>query len=432
MKRSITIFAAGAVAFSLAACAPPSTGGNTNPSPQESTSDTTAPGGRTPVRILQWWANEQGWDTLNGIKAAFEEANPDVELVIEDLPYNQAHDALVTQNLAGEAPDIIISQAAWLVEFARAGMITPIDDYLDDTVRSGIDPSMLTTYDGHNWGVPTARNGVAMFYNQDILDEAGVEVPKTWDDMLAAAPKIAAIGKYALTGNLASEPPSQITYEVWPLILQAGGNLLQDGKPAFNSPAGVAALEYLKKLYDGEKFMTPGALAATETQKRENFVAGNTAFMFDSPAGINIVRKGNPDLKFGTAPMPAGVKSGTVMQGTQLTLSAQSKVKDKAWKFLAWVSSAEGSEKWASSLGFFPSNSKAQEASFVADNPYLMGFARAYDEADTIEFPDPQLPNSVAMRTAFTVELQRFIEGEKTAQQALDDAAAAWQKELDA
>lgn len=428
MKRSTTILAASALAFSLAACAPPSTGGNTNPTPEESASD----GGRTKVRILQWWANEQGWDTLNGIKAAFEEANPDVELVIEDLPYNQAHDAIVTQNLAGEAPDIIVSQAAWLVEFARAGIIAPIDDYLDDTVRSGIDPSMLTTYDGHNWGVPTARNGVAMFYNEDILKEAGVDVPTTWDEMLAAAPKIAKTGKYALTGNLASEPPSQITYEVWPLILQAGGNLLKDGKPAFNSPAGVAALEYLKKLYDGDKWVTPGALAATETQKRENFVAGNTAFMYDSPAGINIVRKGNPELKFGTAPMPAGVVSGTVMQGTQLTLAAQGKAKDKAWKFLAWVSSAEGSEKWASSLGFFPSNTQAQASSYVADNPYLLGFAKAYDQADSLEFPDPQLPNSVAMRTAFTVEVQRFMEGEKTAQQALDDAAAAWLKEMDA
>src|SRR5690606_28991565 len=96
------------------------------------------------------------------------------------------------------------------------------------------------------YGIPVTNGNMAMFYNKKLLAEAGVEVPETWEEFVEAAKKLTDPSKnqYALTGNLAVEPPTVISYEVFPFILQAGGKILEDGKAVFNSPEGVEGLNF--------------------------------------------------------------------------------------------------------------------------------------------------------------------------------------------
>ncbi|MCM3729805.1 ABC transporter substrate-binding protein [Neobacillus cucumis] len=412
----------------LTACAPPST---TNTSQENTNNTETKKDGKTQIHWLQHWVNEQGPDKINEVKKAFEAKNPDIELVIDDLPFAQEHDKILSLDLAGNPPDIITASGAWLTEFADAKIIEPIDDRiatLPEDQKKAIEGPMMLPYKGKVYGMPVTNGNIALFYNKKLLDEAGVKVPTTWDEFMAASIKLTDPSKnrYALTGNLAAEPPTVISYEVMPFILQAGGKILDGNKAVFNSPEGVKALNFLKDLIKKNKVTTPGELNAGEKEKRANFSAGNVAFMFEGPWGVNIQKTLNPKLDFGVAPLPKGEQTGTIAQGSVLALSSKGKNKDAAWKFIEFMGSAEGQLLWDKATNFFPYNKDTMNDKFFQEDPYLKVFVDEFGTFDRVEVIDHYLPNATDLRKEFTIEIQNFISGKKTAQQALDDSAAYW------
>lgn len=385
---------------------------------------------------LQWWANEKGQETLDRIKDTFEAEHPNITLEIQDVPAAQAHDKITTLALGGQAPDLIAMQAAWQTEFALSGIIEPLDSYIaqeDPAFLEELEGPMLASFQDEIWGVPLNFSPTAMFYNEDIIEAAGVDVPTNWDEFREASEAIAVdAGKFAVTANLAVEPATPISYEIFPFILSAGGEILDDDNlAAFASPEGVEALEYVKDLWDVEGVATPGAAGTTEAQKRENFVAGNTAFMFDGPAGVSISRS-NEALNFGVAPMPAGSVDASYVGGSLLGMTADSKNKDAAWEFMSWLGSEEGSALWAEAMSVFPANAAAMAASVVTDDADLSVFAEITSNSDVLQAVDPRLVNSQELRKVFTNEMQAFFAGSKSAEQALQDAQDAWNEEISA
>lgn len=429
MKKFKLITLISVLLLLLAACGPPSTANTSEENNNDSGSKTKD--GKTQIHWLQHWVNEQGPDKINEVKKAFEAKNPDIELIIDDLPFAQEHDKILSLDLAGNPPDIITASGAWLTEFADAGIIEPIDERfasLPEDIKKANEGPMVLPYKGKLYGIPVTNGNIALFYNKKLLEEAGVEVPTTWDEFMEASIKLTDPSKnrYALTGNLAAEPPTVISYEVMPFILQAGGKILDNGKAVFNSPEGVKALNYLKDLIVTNKVATPGELSAGEKEKRANFSSGNVAFMFEGPWGVNIQKGLNPDLDFGVVPLPKGEKTGTIAQGSVLALSAKGKNKDAAWKFIEFMSSAEGQLLWDKATGFFPYNKDTMNDPFFKEDPYLKVFVEELETFDRVEVIDHYLPNAVDLRKQFTIEIQNFITGKKTAQEALDDAAAYW------
>src|SRR5690606_12479503 len=156
-----------ALAFALTAC---------GPAAAPDSSGAPGDGQRTKITWLQWWGNEKGMDTLNKIKAAFEDAHPDIELEIQDVPAAQAPDKITTLSLGGQAPDVIAMQAAWQTEFATSSIISPLDDFIQaegPEFRAGIEGPLVSPYKGKTWSIPLNYSPVAMYYNKAILSEAG-------------------------------------------------------------------------------------------------------------------------------------------------------------------------------------------------------------------------------------------------------------------
>ncbi len=387
------------------------------------------------IHWLLHWITEQGPDKINEVKRAFEAQNPDIELIFDNIPFVQMHDKVLTLSMAGMAPDIVTVSGAWVTEFANQGIIVPLDDYISALPKDYTDalagPAMLP-WKGHLYGIPVTNGNIGLYYNTQILADAGVEPPTTWDELVAACIKVnnPSEGVYALTGNIASEPPTTINYEVFPLIMQAGGKILDGSKAAFNSPEGVKAITFLKDLMKTYKVMTPGELNAGEKEKRANFSAGNVAFMFEGPWGVGIQQKANPDLKFGVVPLPVGEVSGNIVLGSVLGITKDSKNKDAAFKFLEFMGSAEGQLLWDKATGFFPYNKVTMQDSYFQNDPYLKVFADQQINTENMQVIDNYLPQAVDLKRQFTIEIQNFLTDKKTAQQALDDAAAYWDAEF--
>lgn len=408
------------------------TGDNTAPAPAVDNKPTTNSQGKTVVTWLQWWKTEVGEKPLLDLEKAFEAKHPDIDLVIEDLPFGQVRDKIMTLHAGGNVPDVITTGSPWVAEFAAQGITTPLDDYynkMPEDFRTSNDGPYWSTWKGKHYALGFITGNIALFYNKKLLSAANVKVPTTWDEYREASLKLAdpSKNKFAFTGNMAAEPPATINTEVWPFILQAGGQLVGDGKALFNTKEGVEALEYYKALIKTHKVATPGELSAGEKEKRANFSAENTAFMFDGPWGIAIQKTANPKLEFGVAPMPKGKTGGTIAGGTAIGMTAKGKNKDAAWKFMVFMMEPETQINWAKATNNFPHNKKALKDDFIQKDPLLKVFADQAEQLKPIN-PDLQMPESSNMRKILITEVQNYLMDKKSAQQALDDAAAGWNK----
>lgn len=424
-----------ALALMASACASPPPKPQPAPStPAPSSAAPSPPAAKTDAVVeitwLQWWRTELGDEPLNQVKAAFEKAHPNIKLKIEDLPYAQIHDKVIALDKAGAPPDVLTVQVPWNIEFAVAKITEPLNGYFekeDAKFKDSVPGPLWVTWKGNYYGMPFYTGNVAMFYSTKALKDAGLEPPKTWAELETAARKLTNPGgnKFALTGNIGAEPPTTATYEIWPLLLQAGGKILDEkGEPAFNDEAGVEAVAFLKKLVN--TYSTPGALSAGEKEKRANFSSQNTALMWEGPWGIGIQNKAtNNTLDFKVAPLPKGKTHGTVVAGSLLAVAAKSQKKEAAWKFLRFMGDVEGQMIWAKAGNYFPHNKEAMKDDYVQKNPNMKVFADQFTQGNAI-CPDLLLPQAFDLRKIFMIEVQNAVSGKKTAKQALDDAAAQW------
>ena len=391
----------------------------------------------TEVRWSQWKTTEVGEKFMADFKAAFEKDNPDITLTLVDSPFTGFHDKAVVLFQAKKLPDVLLVQVDWVAEFADLGMLEPLDDWIAKEPPAFFDNIPATFHQkwrGKQYYLPIESGAVALFYNTDLFQAAGLSAPpKTWEEYESAAKKLTNPDKkqYATTATLQVEPPTNMTYDIYPLILQAGGTLIDQktNKAAFNSPEGVKAIERYVRLVNVDKVSVPGVLSNGEKEKRANFASGNIAMMFEGPWGVAIQRQLNPNLKYNIAPLPSGVTTGTMVRGSLNTVTTQAQNKEAAWRFVKWMSGPKGIEMWAKGTGGFPARKDVAEQAWFKEKTLFSAFTQQMAMANA-QSPFLGMPNAVQMNKIMTTEVQNVVQAKKTAKQALDDAAAEWNKIL--
>lgn len=140
-----------------------------------------------------------------------------------------------------------------LATFASNGWLMPLDDYIekyDDVYNFSDIPDYLWdayTYDGHIYGVPSHQWAAILFARSDLLEEAGVEVPTTLDELVDTAAALTKDDHYGLTLSLKASDMLAITFQCF--LSACGGWWFDDDmKPAFNSAEAMKAIEYIQKL----------------------------------------------------------------------------------------------------------------------------------------------------------------------------------------
>jgi ABC-type glycerol-3-phosphate transport system substrate-binding protein len=150
--------------------------------------------------------------------------------------------------------------------------------------------------------------------------------------------------------------------------------------------------------------------------------------MFEGPWGVAIQKGFNANKDFEIATLPWGETNGTVVRGSLFAIPSSTadnaKKLDAAWKFVKFVTGAVGSEIWSSKTGDLPANKIVAEKSFIKDNKYMKVFIQQMGLPNAMAIP--HLPYQVELNRIMTIEVQNFINGNKTAKQALDDAAVKW------
>ncbi|UCF97419.1 MAG: extracellular solute-binding protein [Spirochaetaceae bacterium] len=253
--------------------------------------------------------------------------------------------------------DIILVDLIWTADFAERAIIDPIPSYLVDEVREGIIPEIYSafTYDNRIWAVPFLANFQLFYTNMELLHRAGfIRPPATLEelvDMASTAKKMGVI-EYPLFDSLRKQEALVCEF-VW-LVGAFGGDLLdQRGNINLTAPACRRALEFLVNLLDAG-LLNPYSLHSEEVFAAEVFIWGDSLFTTNWTFLTGLIRESElPIRRSGKASLIPSVRavaskgdtSSTISGFQGLSVTRNSLHKEKAWRFIAFLSSPEFQRK---------------------------------------------------------------------------------------
>ena len=257
-------------------------------------------------------------NAMNELIAQFEAENPDVHVVHNsDIAYENFRDEIAASAPAGVGPDVVTLYYGWIPAFVDAGYLVPLpkDAFPDDWIESYFSPMVAQSkFEGEYWAIPTAVRTLALFWNKDLFQAAGLDPdtpPTTLDEMVDMAKKTTVYdGNGTDILNIVSEgfAPSlsgqdhQWFREV--LVRTFGGVPYSDDNKTvmYNSPEGCSAFKYLSAFETDYKTGSNDLF----TDGTEAFINGDEAMHIDGSFRIGTIASENPDLNYGVAELPVG------------------------------------------------------------------------------------------------------------------------------
>lgn len=308
---------------------------------------------------------------------AFMAENPDTTIELEMVPWANLQQKLVTDISGGVNADLAVIGTRWILDYAEQEVIEPLDDYMDDAFKGRFFETFLTpsVVDGTTFGLPIAASARAMFYNKDLLEEAGYsEPPATWDDLIEASRAIKALEKdgvfaYGIQGK-STETDVYFYYPMW----SYGGTILtEDGLSGVNTEAGAKAMDIYMTLIN-EGLTQPGVTDYQRADIENLFKQGKLGMVITGPFLSNQLKEQAPDLNYGLAKVPAGTTSATYGVTNSIVMFENSDVKDEAWAFLDFLFTTDQRVKFDEAEGFLPVNRQEAAMPMFADNEDLKVF----------------------------------------------------------
>ena len=174
---------------------------------------------------------------------AFEAANPGVDVTLEFVPYEALHDKIVLSHNASDGYDVVLYDVIWPAEFAKFGILTDVSAKIDSSTKNSILDGAWTTveYDGKFYGMPWIVDTKYLFYNEEMLQKAGIsQPPRTWGELISQAQTIKDKGivDYPLVWSWSQSEAVICDYAT--LLSAMGGDFLdQDKKPSFHKGGGL-------------------------------------------------------------------------------------------------------------------------------------------------------------------------------------------------
>jgi multiple sugar transport system substrate-binding protein len=358
----------------LAGSKPQSVSTTPNASPGAAGSNrNTVPGQQT---TLTYWGLWEPSEVLSDVLKKFEGENPGIKVEYVKQSPSDYRERLQTAIASGKGPDLFRFHASWSPMLKNELASVPTTVYSTADFKKTFYPAASDQLQvgGQLVGVPLMYDGLALYYNKDLLKSANAQPPTTWAELRTLATQLTIrSGDTVQRGGLAIGNASNVEHFadiIGLLMLQNGADLTK--------PTGAEARDAL--LFYTNFIKTDKVWSDTLPSSTVAFARGDVAMMFAPSWRAHEVKAQNPNLNFGIAPLP---KLGE----TQITwatywaegVSAQSKNKDAAWKLIKYLSSAPAMKELYSSQSkvrsFGEPYSRVELASELASNelvaPYL-------------------------------------------------------------
>lgn len=343
LRKALALVATAGLAMTMAAC-----GGSDSGS--KASKDDTNWDDHGPITYVQ------GKDFSNFVQKRIDKWNkehPDEKVTLIELSdkADEQRQSMVnnatTKGSAGY--DVISMDIVWTAEFAANQYVRELPKDKFDTSKyltSAVDGA---TYFDKLYAFPQNSDGALLYYRKDLLDKAGLQPPKTWDEMKAACKKIQGMpeGKGLDCYGGQFQKYEGLTCNITELVNSAGGQFLtKEGKPDVNSPDAIGAVKWLDDSFkDGT--IPAAAKTWTEEPSREAFQSGkliflrNWPYVYKNASATDGSSKVNG--KFAVAPLPGKDGPGvSTLGGHNMAITKTAKHPGTARDFIMWWTNEQG------------------------------------------------------------------------------------------
>lgn len=418
MKRTPALLAAPVcLTLALAAC---SGGGSSS-------------GSDGPVELTFWHGyTEADGDVLEQIVDDFNAAHDgEITITTEVNPWDVIDDTFLPALSADNGPEIVAMPAERLPVYADRGAFVDLDDfYAGDEATPDLNPGALdmVTVDGTAYGVPTGFVPLTMFYNKALFAEAGVEVPTTWDEWVAAAEALTVDEDGDGTPEqygLVLTDHATVGNGVWPTLFYGnGGAVVEDGKAVIDSPENAETLEFWHDAIAATQLSPTGVDGIAGDGL---YSSGRVGMYIGGPWMASISEENG--IEYGIAPIPAGPATqaaSAIGVAMALTEQADQAQQAAAQEFFSYFLAHEQAVAWSLGSGWPPLRTDVTTDE-VGENPVVAALT------EQAELGRPLLPgvvNSTDVLTAVDDLTQRAMAGEPV-DALLAEAQTAVQAALD-
>lgn len=361
------------------------------------------------VEIWYYWETEGHQVALNKIIDEYNKSQDEYEVESKYVPFADFKKQLSIGASADELPDMVIIDSPDHASYAAMGIFADLTDKFDVSGYYEA-PVSSCTLDDTLYGVPFGCNCLGLYYNEEMLNEAGVEVPETWDDLKSAA---AALSQGDVTGfAICSVQNEEGTFGFMPFVWSTG-----EAYETINSEGGIRALTLFKDLTESGA-MSKECINWTQSDVMNQFISGNVAMMINGPWQIPTMEEEAPDLNWKVTLIPKDQEYSSDIGGENYAVISGGN-EDGAVAFLEYATSEESVKYLMSAFGYIAAQEDIAATQFTGeDNEAYKVFTEqlAYAKA---RGPHESWPD---ISDAISLAFNKSITGDATPEDAAKEA----------
>lgn len=382
-------------------------------------------------QIVNFWYLWTGNDAVivENIIKDFNESQTTYEVKGLQVPDVQKQIAAIASN---SGPDVTDNFNTNIGSYASKGILMPLDQlmkrdsYGDDFIKEALN---TCKYNGKTYGLPIGITTMMLYYNKDLLKEAGYDrVPLTDKELIEYSLKLTK--KDSETGYIKTLGFPDFPFVYYPvnLTFALGGDFItKDGKTLTpDNPGTRKALELIynfRKTVGIDNIQRFTSSAGGYVTPNDPFIVGDQALRIDGPWLNSLIKEYNPDLNFGIAelPYPEGHKElagGGELSSSVMFIPSTSKNKEGAWAFIKYICGKVGMKSFAIANGTTPARHSLLKDPDIQKIDGFKEFAERIEKGNLKSFPS--FPNQQEYLSQMEQEWELIINGKESLDDGLE------------
>lgn len=363
-----------------------------------------------------------------------EETGIDVNYKV--FPWEEIESQLLLAVQSGNAPDVVFVRDRSFEQEIQADALMPLDSWIEESVDSAYMEDFLnleaTTSEGSVYAFPLSYIGTSLYLQKDVLEESDLEVPTTWDELIAFGEDVSSSDGSGFLFNGSKTQPNQLDF-LQSMVMSFGGNILDtSGKAIFDDEAGYKSFQLLQDFVYKYEISPSSVSTMSYDAVTDSFAAGKSAMTITGSHRYSTIEEGLGEGNIVLAPIPGageGSPAPSVLSSWSLGIANGAESPDAAWQFIKFVSEPEQVLEYAKESGEVPSKGSILDDPFFDDKDVVRFFADYINEnsvAASVGPKNPELNDIVA-------EAVQKITGSASVdvRSVVDDAVAEYNALLD-
>lgn len=385
---------------------------------------------------LSFWhamsgANEEA---MQKITNDFMAENPNIKVTLMNQGgYRDLFDKLMASAKANQLPTISQIYSNRLSWYVSKGLVEDLTPYMNDPENGFTEadyddiPKMFLDdgiWDGKQYAIPFNKSQMVLYYNEGMLNDAGVSVPTTWEEWTEASKKLTVDqdndGEPDIYGTVFA---NNLSTDIIPWFKQAGGTTIdrESGELMFDTDSAKEAVKFLNDMIQSKT----ARLAGDDKNANTPLQQGRAAMCVASTSALPYIESGTMEgIKINCAPLPSYKTDDQLFYGTNVTVfnTSSDAEKQAAWKYIKFLTNTENTAYFGSQTGYIPVRRSAQDVpvfkAVLEEKPMKKVPFACMDRG----FQGERHIGSINALDALGEELNLVFSGQKDIDSALKDA----------